>query len=469
MTAAETTILIFVIVISMILLRPWKINESIPTTVGAVLMFTLGYLSIGDIRSVLNIVDGAGLTILATIIMSSILDKAGFFQLAAKRVLDKANFSGKRLFFLVLLLSFLMTMFFNNDGSILITTPIILEMTRRLQLSKANSLPYLLGSVLIASASSAPIGVSNLANLIALRIVGLNLNLYAALLFVPSMLGITVCAWLLYLVFRKNIPATYSFGPIGSGPIHGHLRPMGTLLPLHVGPKSTFQPGGQAPKIGSKGARLSPGADPLLMKVGLATVVAVRIGFFVGAAFNVPVELIAVAGAAVLLVFYFGRDPKGPWKILRAAPWHILVFAFGMYLLVYGLHNVGLTVVLGKVFIFLSKNTVFGSIIVTGILLTVMSSLMNNLPSIMIGTLMLTGLSLTPNVLHLSYLASVLGSDIGSLLLPVGTLASLLWFHIVSKRFPISWKDYMKVSFAVIPLSLVVSLVALYVWGKIIL
>jgi len=89
MTAAETTILIFVIVISMILLRPWKINESIPTTVGAVLMFILGYVSIGDIRSVLNIVDGAGLTILATIIMSSILDKAGFFLLAAERVLDK--------------------------------------------------------------------------------------------------------------------------------------------------------------------------------------------------------------------------------------------------------------------------------------------------------------------------------------------------------------------------------------------
>jgi len=358
-------------------------------------------------------------------------------------------------------------MFFNNDGSILITTPIILEMTKRLRLSKANSLPYLLGSALIASASSAPIGVSNLANLIALRIVGLNLNLYAALLFVPSMLGITVCAGLLYLVFRKNIPDTYSFGPIGPGPIHEH--PLGTRVPPHIGPKEISPPGGQAPKIGPKRPRLSDVADPLLMKVGLTTVVAVRIGFFIGAAFNVPLELIAVAGALVLLVFYFGRDPKGPWRILKAAPWHILVFAFGMYLLVYGLHNVGLTIVLGKLLTFLSNNTVFGSVIVTGILLTVMSSLMNNLPSIMIGTLMLTGLSLTPSVLHLSYLASVLGSDIGSLLLPVGTLASLLWFHIVSKRFPISWKDYMKVSFAVIPLSLVVSLVALYVWGTTIL
>jgi arsenical pump membrane protein len=79
---------------------------------------------------------------------------------------------------------------------------------------------------------------------------------------------------------------------------------------------------------------------------------------------------------------------------------------------------------------------------------------------------MLTDMHLDGTFRKLSYLANVIGGDIGSLLLPMGTLASLLWFHIVSKRVKITWTDYMKVSFLVIPPSLIVSLVALYVWGS---
>jgi arsenical pump membrane protein len=161
------------------------------------------------LNSVLHVVSGAGLTIVATILMSSVLERAGFFRWAAFQIAHKAQGSGKVLFFLTLLLSFFMTIFFNNDGSILITTPIILEITQRLRFNKKQSLPYLLGGALIATASSAPIGVSNLANLIALASVGLDLNQYAELMLIPSLLGIGVCAALLYMVFRHNIPRQY--------------------------------------------------------------------------------------------------------------------------------------------------------------------------------------------------------------------------------------------------------------------
>ena len=99
-----------------------------------------------------------------------------------------------------------MTVFFNNDGSILITTPIILQVTKLLQFKMHQKIPYLISGAIIATAASAPIGVSNIANLIALRIVGLDLNEYAIRMFVPSMIGIIAIAVLLYYYYRSQLP-----------------------------------------------------------------------------------------------------------------------------------------------------------------------------------------------------------------------------------------------------------------------
>lgn len=486
--------LIFITVIIFILWRPRKILEAVPAILGAAAMFALGYISLAGLRSIFHLVSGPGFTILSTIIMSSVLDRAGFFQWAANQLVIKANGSGKKLFIYVLLLCFLMTLFFNNDGSVLITTPIIVRITKNLHLSKINALPYLLGGALIASSSSAPIGVSNLANLIALRIVGLNLNEYARLMILPSMMGIIVCGWLLYLVFRRTIPVSYSLHhlnghlpgqtskvqPIHMTPPHPRVHPNGK--PLHLRhpdapphppapPPPPTHPKGKPEKLPhlSKRSVLDAGIDPLLFKVGITIVILTRIGLFIAQAFNIPISIVAVTGAALLLIFYAGREPSGPWRILKGAPWHIIVFAFGMYVIVYSLHNLGLTVALGHVLKEWSSNNLFKSVLFTGGFLTVMSCLMNNLPSVMFGTIMLTDMHLPTMFLHLSYLANILGSDIGSLILPLGTLASLMWFHIVSKHYEVTWGDYMKVSFRVIPISLIVSLVALFSWGALIL
>ena len=62
---------------------------------------------------------------MATIVMAIVLESFGFFNWVAEKLAAKANGSGIRLFWYVNLLCFLMTLFFNNDGSILITTPIL--------------------------------------------------------------------------------------------------------------------------------------------------------------------------------------------------------------------------------------------------------------------------------------------------------------------------------------------------------
>lgn len=94
-----------------------------------------------------------------------------------------------------------------------------------------------------------------------------------------------------------------------------------------------------------------------------------------------------------------------------------------------------------------------------------MSNLFNNLPSVMIGTLTLTEMNLDPSILHAGYFASIIGADIGALILPMGTLASLIWMHILKEhKIHFTWRKYIKTTLVVIPISLLVSLISLYVW-----
>ena len=85
----------------------------------------------------------------------------------------------------------------------------------------------------------------------------------------------------------------------------------------------------------------------------------------------------------------------------------------------------------------------------------------------MIATLSLTNMDLDLSVLQLSYLASVIGADIGSLILPMGTLATLLWMFILRQHhIQFSWWQYTKIAVIVIPVGLLVSLASLFLWSE---
>ena len=157
---------------------------------------------------IISKIGGASITIMATIVMAVILESFGFFHWAAARLAILSKGSGHRLYWYIQLLCFLMTLLFNNDGSILITTPILILLLKNLQLKPHQQIPYLLSGALIATASSAPIGVSNIVNLIALEIVEMSLWMHTAMMFVPATLGLLFMSWLMYIVVRKKLPKT---------------------------------------------------------------------------------------------------------------------------------------------------------------------------------------------------------------------------------------------------------------------
>ena len=438
------TILVFVMTMFVIFWRPGGLNEAWPASVGAGIILITGIVSQTDVADIISKIGGASITIIATIVMAVILESFGFFHWAAARLATLSKGSGYRLYWYIQLLCFSMTLLFNNDGSILITTPILILLLKNLRLKPHQMIPYLLSGALIATASSAPIGVSNIVNLIALNIIDMSLYMHTAMMFVPGTLGLLFMSWLMFLVVKKKLlkklPATsYDIEEIffteNFHPLKGKLS------------------------VETKNQRTR-----LMMKV-LLFVFVMRCLLFVASYLAIPIELVAVLGSVVLLVWRWYHLRTNPIDILKKTPWHILIFAFSMYVIIYGLHNAGLTAFLVESINPIVNQGLLHASFIMGGLVSILSNIFNNHPALMIGTITLTEMGLDPITLKTIYLANIIGSDIGSLLLPIGTLASLIWMHILKEnKIKINWKDYLRVSIPVIPLTTVVTLFFLFYW-----
>jgi arsenical pump membrane protein len=477
------TLILFFLMVMFLIWRPYGFNESIPPAISAIFIFLAGIVPLSDIFKITGIVSGAAITILSTIVMSIVLDSIGFFRWAAFNLAKRANGSGVLLYWYINLLCFLMTMFFNNDGSILLTTPIIIHLLSILKLKAKQQFPYLLSGAIVATASSAPIAVSNLANLMGMKIVGLELNSYVSMMFVPSMIGITSISFLLFYHFRQDIPQRILVLPasfINEGfsaslprhPLadnvnsrhtrhlrhHRHLR-----YPRHLHHLYNYYHRRRHPITDNAG--FPPKTEKSMFKVCIAIVILTRAGLFVGAGLGIPIEWIGIFGALLLIAYRWYIKGVAPQDILKKTPWHIILFAFSIYVVVYGLHNIGLT---GMIVKFLREPITASHLnasLISGGLLTLMSNLFNNLPSVMIGTFTLTAMNLDIHTLQIAYLANIIGADVGSLIIPMGTLASLIWMFLLRKNgIKISWLDCLKVTIKVIPIGLIVSLLSLYIW-----
>ncbi|AOV09164.1 arsenic transporter [Sporosarcina ureilytica] len=440
--------MVFLATMSFIFWGPRDVNEAWPASIGAGIILLTGIVSRLDIIDIISKIGGASITIIATIVMAVILESFGFFHWAAAKLAILSKGSGHRLYWYIQLLCFLMTLLFNNDGSILITTPILILLLKNIQLKPHQQIPYLLSGALIATASSAPIGVSNIVNLIALNIIDMSLWMHTAMMFVPGTLGLFFMSYLMYRVIRKKLPEKLpdSIIDIEDYFFVKNFHPLKARFSVETKRKRT----------------------QFMMKI-LLFVFVMRCLLFVASYVNIPIEIVAVLGSVVLLAWRWYHLGTNPVDILKKTPWHILIFAFSMYVIIYGMHNVGLTALLVEWCEPIVNQGLFQASMIMGGLVSLLSNFFNNHPALMIGTITLTEMGLDPITLKTIYLANIIGSDMGSLLLPIGTLASLIWMHILRKnKVKVYWKDYLSVSFIVIPISTIVTLILLYFWVQLV-
>lgn len=478
----------FLVTVILVLWRPGGMHEAIPALIGAFLLFLLGLVDRNDALQVLRIVGNSALTIISTFVMAAVLEGAGFFQWVGQRLIERAQGSGHRLFHLVLAFSTCLTLFLNNDGSIMLGTPIMLALVRQLNLRGSRAFPYLLGACLMASASSPPIGVSNMANLEAMQLVGISLTQHLRSVMVPALFGLAVCWVMLYAVFSRTLPERLSSSKALTPP---SLPPEEPLPPPYGGPHRLNlsappppppPPGGlpvpprhlahpHAPPPPEPPPLYTPATsvhhfkpNPTFMWFAVSVVVLVRIAFFAASGVGIPTALVAAVGALILLLGNLHTQVVEARAAIFGAPWPILGFAFGMDLVVFGLQNAGVVGILAR---WIGPGVATNPLVTSfapGLVTAAISSLLNNHPGLIIGSLTLKQIpALSVPTLHTAYSGVVLGSDLGALLLPVGTLAGLIWFHLVrEKGYVYTWWEYVKVSLAVIPISFLASLAVLY-------
>ncbi|WP_312235792.1 MULTISPECIES: arsenic transporter [unclassified Pseudescherichia] len=398
---------LFLLTLVLVIWQPRGLSIGWSASIGAALALATGVIHIDDIPVVWNIVWNATAAFIAVIVISLLLDESGFFEWAALHVARWGNGRGRLLFSWIVLLGATVAALFANDGAALILTPIVIAMLLALGFSKETTLAFVMAAGFIADTASLPLIVSNLVNIVSADFFGLGFTRYASVMIPVDLAAIAATLVMLHLFFRKDIPATYD-------------------VSLLKAPASAIK-------------------DPATFRTGWIVLVLLLIGFFVLEPLGIPVSAIAAAGAAVLFVVAKRGHAIDTGKVLRGAPWQIVIFSLGMYLVVYGLRNAGLTATLSAVLSQMADRGLWTATLGTGFLTAFLSSVMNNMPTVLIGALSIDGSAATGIVKEAMIYANVIGCDLGPKITPIGSLATLLWLHVLAqKNMTIAWGYYFR-------------------------
>lgn len=419
-----TALLIFIFTLILVIWQPRGLGIGWSASIGAAVALLLGVVHLADIPVVWNIVWNATATFVAVIIISLVLDEAGFFEWAALHFARWGGGKGSKLFAFIVLLGAAVSALFANDGAALILTPIVMAMLVALGFSPAATLAFVMAAGFIADTASLPLIVSNLVNIVSADFFDIGFNEYASVMVPVNLAAVLASLVVLMLFFRRDIPATYDLAQLKN-------------------PADAIR-------------------DPATFRAGWVVLVLLLVGFFALEPLGVPVSAVAAVGASILLAVAARGSVISTRRVLHGAPWQIVVFSLGMYLVVYGLRNAGLTNDIASLLNIFAQGGVWGAAMGTGILSALLSSVMNNMPTVLIGALSIDASSASGAVKEAMIYANVIGCDLGPKITPIGSLATLLWLHVLARKgMTIGWGYYFKVGAVLTLPVLLITLAAL--------
>ncbi len=395
--------IIFATTLLFVIWQPKGLQIGTTAVIGAVVALLGGVVDFSDVEVVVSIVWDATLAFIGIIILSLVLDEIGFFEWSAIKMAKLSRGDGRWMFVNILLLGALVSAFFANDGAALILTPIMLAKMKYLKMDKLAIFAFLMAGGFIGDSASNPFVISNLTNILTADYFNIGFIEYLKNMFLPNLLSVVASIVVLFIYFRKSIPKKVDIDllPEASSVVKNHT----------------------------------------MFKLSWYFLTLLMAGYFIGDIYLVPVSIFALGGALIFLAIATYFKAVKPIETIKTAPWQVVWFSIGLYVVVYGLKNGGLTDDISRLLLSIKPYGEQAYIMATGFISAFLSAVMNNMPTIMIMDIAIDKTGDT----FLAY-ANILGCNLGPKMTPIGSLATLLWLHVLAKKgVKIGWGEYMKV------------------------
>lgn len=401
----------------------YRIHHAQAGLIGAALTILLGIAPPEILFTAARLLLIPVVTIVSLMVITLVADRAGLFGELADLLARGAHGRGRVLFSLLFLTGTVLGTVFTNDAAVLIFTPLVFHLVERISdggWTTENKLPFYFAVLYIANLVGGLV-IANPINIVVASIFHIGFVEYAQWMILPAVVSIAVSFAGLWVFFGASIPKTFT-------PLPPRRRAAMPRIQVLCG-----------------------------IVLGLTL-----LGFFAGPAIGAPTWSIAVGGAALLCLVYAGSSPERLKPIVKGVGWDVLIFLCGMFIVGLGLRQAGVTRDLGDLIQALSGGDLARMRLSTGLVAGTASAIINNHPTADMMAWVIQGFSLGGGEKRLLAFAALIGGDLGPKMLPIGSLAALMWFRILrDKGVRIPYSLYIRVGVPVTLAAILFSLLAL--------
>lgn len=349
--------------------------------------------------------------------LSIVLDELGFFKYLAIKAVDKIKSNQFVLFIMLYTLTSVLTIFTSNDIIILTFTPFIIFFCKN---EHINPLPYLIGEFVSANTWSMLFIIGNPTNIYLATTFNYGFIEYLSIMWLPTLFAGISSLIILLIIFNKYL-------------------------------KEKIKPLNEEVKIENKS----------LLTIALTTLILCILFLIISTYISIEMWIISLFFAislfiALLIDLVIRKNKLILFNSIKRIPYVLIPFIISMFIIVLTLNNYDLTKNLA--------NTMGEKypIIKYGFLTTFTSNLINNIPmSVFFGDV----LQLAPiSIQKISTFSTIIGSNIGAFLTPIGALAGIMWMNILKNHnVKFGFMTFVKYGVMIAIPTLLFSLLGLYI------